>query len=268
MRTTLRLIAAGALALLLGACSDSSTTAPDLGVSPLLNRDVAQVVADDVGDEVSVMVDPSLSTVAGNFMMAGPGGGFRTGGCAFDGARFTCPGVSTANLTVTRSFAFFDAQGNPQAAFDSITTASANFQSLVEGSISRDAWSASIKRSHNVTVSGLAGAETTRTWNGTGTNDVARSRHTEGGPNRTYNMASSSVTTNVVVPVPRGEGAWPLSGTITHTVTVTITDGEGSGNTRTRTATVTFNGTQFAPVPVGDETFTVDLAERRVGPRR
>jgi len=201
-------------------------------------------------------------------MMAGPGGGFRTGGCAFDGARFTCPGVSTANLTVTRSFAFFDAQGNPQATFDSLTTASANFQSTVRGEISRDAWSAVIARSHDMTVSGLAGAETTRTWNGTGTNNVARSLHTEGGPNRTYNMASSSATANVVVPVPRAEGSWPLSGTITHTVTVAITDGEGAGNTRTRTATVTFNGTQFATVTVGDETFTVDLAERRVGPRR
>lgn len=267
MRTTPRLIATGALALLLGACSDSST-APDLAVSPLLNRDVAQVVVDAVGEDVSIMVDPSLGAVSGNFMMAAPGGGFRTGGCTFDGTRFTCPGVNTDNLTITRSFAFFDAQGNPQDAFDPITTASANFQSLVAGEISRDAWSASIERSRNMTVSGLGGTETTRTWNGTGTNNVSRSRHTEGGPNRTYNMESSSVTTNVVVPVPRAEGTWPLSGTITHTVTVTITDGEGSGNTRTRTATVTFNGTQFATVTVGDETFTIDLAERKVGPRR
>ena len=48
---------------------------------------------------------------------------------------------------------------------------------------------------------------------------------------------------------------------------MTRTNGDGETETIEREVTITFNGTQFVPVTVGDEEFTMDLGLRRFGPR-
>ena len=103
-------------------------------------------------------------------------------------------------------------------------------------------------------------------WNGTGSGEVERSRHTDGGEVRSYHMLSSSTISQVVVPYPRTEDGWPVSGMIERAITITQTSDTNGTETFERTVTVTFDGTQFATVTVGDETFTVDLSERRFGP--
>ena len=110
---------------------------------------------------------------------------------------------------------------------------------------------------------GVEGAETSRTWNGTGSGTVAGSQHSEEHGDRSYDMASSVVIDAVVRDLPRDLNLWPMSGTITRTVTVTITTADGVV-TRERTAVLTFNGTQFAILRLNgdDQEYEVDLAAR------
>ena len=76
-------------------------------------------------------------------------------------------------------------------------------------------------------------------------------------------MTARSVIENIVMPHPLGEETWPLSGTITRTIVI-----EGTPNgTEERTEVVTFNGTRYATLTVGDETYQIDLKSPRP-PRR
>ncbi len=112
-----------------------------------------------------------------------------------------------------------------------------------------------------MTVSGLLGPETSRTWNGTGSGEVSRSQHSDEHGDRSYDMSSSVVIADVVRNLPRDLNPWPMSGTITRSVTVTITTADGVV-TRERTAVLTFNGTQFVILLVNGEEYEVDLAAR------
>ena len=258
--------AAGISALLLvsaTACQDSTGPA---GPDDRLAADVAVVAGDAVFEDVNV-----IYTQVGAFGV--PTGIIeRTGGwqgnCPFDQTtgRFTCPTITRDHMTLGRSYAFADAAGAAQAAYDATTTERANFVSSMSGNVARDGWSASIERTRNITVSGLTGAETQHTINGVGSNSESRSRHTDGG-DRTYEMSAVATFTNVVVPFPRSRGAWPLSGTVTREVTATR-QGPAGSDTRSRTTVVTFNGTRLATMVVGDRSFTVDLATGRTAPRR
>ena len=93
------------------------------------------------------------------------------------------------------------------------------------------------------------------------------SRHTDNGPERSYDLECSLTVAGVVVPVPSGGDAWPLSGTITRQCTVTFVGGPRDGQTISRTAVVTFNGTQNVTLTVGGKTFDLDLKNRHRGPR-
>jgi hypothetical protein len=245
------------LAVLLAACSGDST-GPDL--TPLqslaLNRDVALVAADAAAQDVEIM--------------GGPVGLFGLGlGAAADGAEelnhpFHCGTRERDHLTVVRTCVFKDATGATQTGYDALTTASVAIHAEIDGEIERENWSASVHRVRELLVTGLAGTETQRTWNGTGVTTATRSRHRENTETRQYDVRATCVITNVVVGVPRSENLWPLSGTITKEVTVKITGGPHDGETRTRTVTITFNGTQTVQVKVGENTFMVDLRSRRI----
>lgn len=234
MRT--RLLGTIALGLAAAGCSNSlAPTAADQE----LNQDVALVAADAALDDVAQMVVPNAAPQLQ---------------ASFEAVPFA---------DVSRTVTFFDTSGVEQTAYDPNTTASVRIQMSLAGDVQRSGWTASITRTRDITVSGLEGQETSRTWNGTGTGTIMRSSHTDGTGSRTYDMSSSATITDVVVGVPRSQNPWPLSGSITRSITVTITRGDRT-ETRTRTVTITFNGTQFATLTVGDETFEVDLAARAV----
>jgi hypothetical protein len=195
-------------------------------------------------------------------LMRGPGGPWGLGLPAMPG-RFECNTVELVNWTITRTCAFYDADGNEQEAYDPETTASATLHIEVSGGMERDQMSATMERVRDLTVAGLAGAETAITWNGTGTTEMSRVRTAWSGEQVEMALSAEESITDVVIPVPRTETGWPLGGTITQHVVVTFTGGRRDGTTRERDVTITFDGTQFATVTVNGETFTVDLALRR-----
>ena len=249
-----------ALMFLALACTHSGTEVPAETPEERLAADLAVVAGDATYEDVGVM-----HTQFGAFGIPTgdvPRTGGWHGGCPYDAAsgRFVCPVLSANGRTMARSYAFADASGAPQAAYDAVTTESANFRSTMSGAVAREGWSATVSHERDMTVSGLSGAETSHTINGTGSSAQMRSRHTDAS-DRTYSMSSVATFTNVVVPFPRTRGAWPTSGTITRTVTATR---EGDGETHTRTTVTTFNGTRFATLTVGERTFTLDLATGRV----
>ena len=264
MRTLIRCGALGC-AVILGACN-SDTSGPD-ALTPLINADIALVAADATAEDVDVMREPVFFTAMPGFA---PGqGDFRPANCPFNAAtgRLECPVITHGDVTITRSYAFWDAANAVQQAFDALTTAKANIQSAIEGSRTLPNWEATIERERDMTATGLAGTETQRTWNGTGSTHVTRSRHTDNGPERSYDLECSLTASDVVVPVPNGADAWPLSGTITRQCTVTFVGGPRDGQTVTRAVVVTFNGTQNVTLTVGDKTFDLDLKNRHRGAR-
>ncbi|MEJ7811119.1 MAG: hypothetical protein WKG32_11970 [Gemmatimonadaceae bacterium] len=256
-RTRQPLVAASALLLAIAACSNDST-APS--TSDQESADVAAVVGDATAEDVSLLIthEGLFGQVSSDARRTGP----WQGNCPYDAAstRFICPTNSREGLTVSRSYQLRDASGQPQSAYSATTTASANFVATLAASVARDNFTATYSRQRNITVSGLAGAETQHIINGSGSTSNSRSRHTDAGAARSYSMSSSMTIVDLVIPVPRAADSWPLSGAITHQVAASRDRAQGDPQSRTRTATVTFNGTQFVPLVVGDRTFTLDLA--------
>lgn len=252
MRSTLNTAAA---LLLVVACNSTPTSSPIL--TSRISEDVATVAADATAEDVDLMV--GMNGLPGNMAFATPPIG-GTNGCGFGGGRFTCPPNSANGLTSTRTVAFFDAAGAAQQGYDAALTARIEVQMRIQGDVSRGPWSASIDRSRDMVFTGLLGAETTRTANGTATGSASRVRVREGQATRGHEMSETATIVDVVIPV-RAEGVtpWPLSGTITRVVTVTP---EG-GTAVTRTVIITFDGTASPPATVNGEPFTIDLANRR-----
>lgn len=238
-----RMSAVGALALL-AACS---STEPDGTANSNLTMDVAMVATEMGGQDVEVM--------------HGPGGVFGFG-LNTDPSRFRCESAEHEGVTIVRTCTYADADGIAQTGYDSNTTESVTMHSEITGAIEREHWSATIDRTTDLVVSGLAGANTTMIWNGTGSGSSSRVRESDSGETREYDMTFSGSIANVVIPVPRTPTSWPLSGTISRDVTVTFIGGPHDGTTRQVSTTLEFNGTQYATLTVNGETFTVDLARR------
>jgi hypothetical protein len=172
-------------------------------------------------------------------------------------------GIVEGSTFFSRTRTFYDAAGEEQERYDPETTASIHTVTSVERTISHTFWSASIDRDRDMWVTGLEGEETRRTWNGTGTGDVQRSRHPEDGSVRTYDMQSVSVVDDVVRGVPRSQFPYPLSGTITRTIHAVITI-DGVEEVRDVVTVITFDGDNTASLTVNDESFEVNLDEQGV----
>jgi hypothetical protein len=240
MKLTTGFFAISSAAIMM-ACSDSPSS---LSADSRFNADVAMLAGDAAAVDAEVMRGPHA-------------GRFGLGLLARVGA-FECDRETPRKLTVTRSCTFRDAGGTAQNAYDEQTTASIDVHVEISGEVERDRWSGSVHRERDLTVTGLAGSETSMTWNGTGTGTSTRVHISDSGDPRTFEFSGSTTITNVVIPVPRTPTGWPLSGTIARTITIEKPD----GTTVTRNVSVTFNGTQFVPVTVNGETFEFDLDSR------
>lgn len=258
-----------ALACSLAACADSPSGASN--PTTVVNQDLADLAADGVAEDIGIMsgLDGTLLSWDGTIPTAARAGLVaprppRLTGCSFADGTFTCARVRDNGLDVDRSVTFLDAQGTPQAAYDAQTTASVHLLVAVGGTVTRGPWSATIARTRDFTISGLAGTETTRTVHGTGSETVSRAGHGRNGVERGYALSAASTATAVVFPVRSGESdPWPLSGTITRTVTVTPL----AGAPFTRTVVITFNGTSAPTGTVDGEPFTFDLMQRKAAQR-
>lgn len=218
----------------LAACSD--TVGPD-SFEDSLTLDVAMIAADATIDELGDM------------------------GLLFGGGAFLTPSQASTR-TRTHTATFFDTLGVEQDARDPLSTESIHLVIESTHEFSRDSWSATGTRSRDLWITGLAGVETSRTVNGTGSSIVTRSQHTDEDGSRTHNMSSTSVIENVVHPVPRTDDAWPLSGTITREVTISVVNGPDGDVERSRTVVITFDGTKLATMTIDGESFEIDLSTR------
>jgi len=209
------------------ACNDSTGPTAD---DQLLNADVAVAAADATLDGLQLMGDPNMHR--------------------------------GAPLNRDRTVTFYAIDGTVQDAYDPLETAWMTIVMDVAGERTREAWSASIQRHREITVTGMLDEETTRTFNGVGSEHITQSRMSDEYGTRTRGIAGDFTWDNVIVPVPGSESPWPLSGSITRHWVVTITNGPNGDETRERTVIVTFNGTQFATISVNGETSELDLGTR------
>ncbi|HEX3926576.1 MAG TPA: hypothetical protein VHW65_01145 [Gemmatimonadales bacterium] len=273
---------AASLVVIAAACSgnDSGTTPVVTGTDDaLITSDLANVAADGVAEDVDVMtgmdgsvgnISASMAAPAGAFASLGRSNNFRPGltGCTFANGSFTCPAVTRNGLTATRTITFFDATGATQSAYDSLLTASIHLVADLSGSVTRGNWTADVSRHRDLTFTGLAGDETTRTVDGTGSETNSDSRVTRRDSTRTYTVTGASVITGVVLPVKsNGGNGFPTAGTITRTYTITVTSGPDSGRTVTRTVTITFDGTSNAVASINGSQFTIDCVAHTATPR-
>ena len=243
-----------ALAATLGlaACGDEST-GPEL-LDEALSLNAAIVAADATLEDITLARTPFAFVHGG--LGLGPGGGFGPAGRP--GGAFGIGG----SLSGTRSVTFFDAAGIVQTAYDSLTTASMHVVVDIAGDVERAVWSSTVKRTRDMTVSGLVGVEATRTVTGQGTEDVERSRTLNDGTQTSYDMQGTFKQEKLVVPVPGSDKKYPLSGTITRTMKVSVVNGRNGDETRDVTVVITFDGDATATAVVNGETYEIDLDAR------
>jgi hypothetical protein len=274
-----RITLPGALAALLAcatACNLDTSEPPQLTAEARTSADVALAAGNGITEDVTLLQlnEASVAGTTASASAAAPSLDWAAAGaCTYDGGsgRFQCPVLTDGGLTLTRSYALFDASGQPQSTYDASTTASANFRAAVSGTVQRPDWTATVTRQRDATVTGLAGAETRRTWNGTAQSTLSGASYgsTAGGVQRSYDLQETGELADVVVALPRRDHPWPLSGTATRHITGTMTRDGAQTVSRTveRTVTVTFNGTSIVPLDVGDRHFWLSLATGGVTPR-
>lgn len=238
------------------ACSDDPT-GPDNSITAEMRADIAQSSGEVVAQDVEAMSHTEASSSTTLFAFAGDP---SAGGCTFSLGTFLCV-RSFGALDGEAQLTFRDAQGNAQDDFDATTTASVVIATEVSGDIDRTNFDLSFASEGDFTVTGLAGDETSRTWNGTGTTSVTSSLF---GGSRAYTWTATRTATNVVVPTSGTEPRWPTSGTVTSNVEMEVTGGPDDGKTADVTVTVTFNGTATVPLKVGNSNYTLNLATRTV----
>lgn len=260
-----RILAVATALLVATACSDSTGTSASVNDNEA-TADLARVAGEAIATDLGLLFageTDGMSFTAGTHR--GDALDRETAGCIREGGRRVCSGTNEGTLTHTRSFAFYDASGTIQANFNPATTASINIQSTLSGTVTRPGFTATIARERNMTLSGLAGAETERTWNGTGSG-TENSTATGDRGTRTYSGTSKDTTTNLVVRLPRADNPWPQSGSIVRRMDATATFEGAQSGTRTfaRRAVVTFNGTAVVSLQVGNRNCTLNLLTRAV----
>jgi hypothetical protein len=190
----------------------------------------------------------------------GPFGSFKLPEtCTFaeDTGRVTCPETEKRGLTVNVSYAFKDADGTAQTAFDTASTNSVNVKTEVEGTRTRHDGEATstIAHSSDRTVSGLAAGSTERKVNGTAT---AR-EETEGtrdGIAFTALREAADTTDDVVIPIVEGRPTIPSAGTVVRRMKVTITKAGDDPVTRFRREKITFDGTNVVKIELTQDDVT------------
>ncbi len=171
--------------------------------------------------------------------------------CAFDASsgRLECAPATHGGMTVTRSAAFVDADGDVQQAFDRSTTNTVNVQVEVSGTKERhDGNRSTIHHQSDQTVTGLAEGSTELAVNGesagvettTGTDDVG---------DFTAERKIGDSIEDLVLPVSHGR-LFPTSGTIARSVQVTITYTGHAPKSVSRREVVTFTGSNTATVEI------------------
>lgn len=305
-RTLSRTLAAGAgaLAMLGVACSDA--TAPSARSTKLANALTIALSGNDQS-QTSFVGAPSAMSGRGWATDDGPhdGGGFMGGGlaahflgddfatehhrgrfgeddmsgsCAFSAAsgRVECAPVVHHGLTIVRSAAYSDANGNVQQARDTATTNTINTLTTVSGTVvfdgrhghhddgdqaghdgssansgmtSPDADTTTVSLASDRTVSGLASGSTARTVSAKSAG-TETTRGSDSTGHFTIVRVAGDTTSALVIPVTAAGASYPTSGTIVRAMQATLTyDGRTPTSTQRREV-ITFDGTAVAKMVV------------------
>lgn len=260
------MLSAAAMMLALGAAAcGTDLSGPPAMDDAQIDADIAATSGDAVASEIAGFTDNV--TAAGSFTMVAPsfnlsvGSGSaqpRFGGisptCSYAAGRYTCAATTEQGMSVTRSFAFYDAQGASVQTFDSTKVESVNFQAQIDGNFQRDVfWTAGIHRTRNATVSGLISLKPQRKWNGVGSGADTVSHIGLDGI-RSLTGTSTETVTNVLMPGKDAASQVPLSGSIAVAVDYTAALQSATGAVTKevkRSVVVTFNGTTSAALQIG-----------------
>ena len=258
--------AAAAVFMMVGAvaCSSDVLSPPTLDDAQI-TADVAASSGDAIASQItgfndnvaaagsfSTMVAPSFDVKVGSGSQPSFAG--ISPSCTYDAGRYSCAVTTENGLSVTRSFAFYNAQGQTVQTWDPTVVESVNFQATVDGTFSKDfVWNASVHRTADLTVSGLISHAPQRIWNGTGTGDDQIS-HVGLDGIRTLAGTSTVTVTNVTMPGKDAASQIPLSGSIKLDVQYTASL-QGAGGTVSKqvntSVTVTFDGTNTPALQIG-----------------
>src|SRR3954464_6037997 len=266
MRFRNSMLSAAAMMLALGAAACSTDlSGPPAMDDAQIDADIAITSGDAVASEIAGFTDNVAA--AGSFTMVAPsfnvsvGSGSaqpRFGGisptCSYAAGRYTCAATTEQGMSVSRSFAFYDAQGAALQTFDSTKVESVNFQAQIDGNFQRDVfWTAGIHRTRNATVNGLISLKPQRNWNGSGTGADTVSHIGLDGI-RSLAGTSTETVTNVLMPGKDAVSQVPLSGSIAVAVDYTASLQSATGAVTKevkRSVVVTFNGTTSASLQIG-----------------
>lgn len=261
--------------LLASACNSDRAYAPPDTV--LTDQQVSKDVAISGGEAIAAdlgSLEISATLAGGSFSVeaqAASANRFNilasvSSDCTYASGRWSCAPVTENGVTVVRSYAYFDAAGQPTKLRSDLTTASINFQLSMNGVVTRDTtFSGVVHRSRNVTVSGLVGAETTRRWDGVGAS-ADTNTHRSAVTTRTYAGKSVDSLKAVVYTQPRTATSYPLSGSMVRVVSYLVTSTGRNTERRSidRRVVVTYNGTSSAQIQTGAVTCTLHLDTHKV----
>jgi hypothetical protein len=165
--------------------------------------------------------------------------------------RVSCPDLTRGGLTISRSFAFTDASGTPQAAPNSATN-TINTQVVVDGTVMRHDGNvtSTVHHTSDRTVSGLAAGSAQRTVSGAsrGTEDTHGTM--EDGTTFTASRVVGDTTTGVIIPLEDGHPTFPTAGTVIRGMQATVSVSGKSPVTASRREVITYNGSSTASVVI------------------
>jgi hypothetical protein len=264
MKSRIPLLVAAALLLAVGAVACSAdVVAPPALDDAQIDADIAATSGDAVASQITSFGDNVAA--AGSFSIAAPGYSLTAGGagaalagipptCTYASGRYSCAATTEQGLSVSRSFAFYNAQGQTVQNWDAAVVESVNFQAQVDGHFSEQlVWTAGVHRAGNVTVSGLISQTPQRLWNGTGMGDDTLS-HVGLDGIRSLAGHSSVTVANVLMPAKNAASQTPISGSIAIDVEYTASLQGLTGSVSkdvSRHVVVTFNGTNAPTLQVG-----------------
>ena len=195
-----------------------------------------------------------MGGLGGPFLGFGLGDFFRDGSCAFSSSTglVTCGTQTRGGLTITHTFKYTDASGNPQSKIDSTTNTVASTVSVTGKVTRRDSVTSDINESSSQTISGLAKGSTQRKIDGVS----AGSENTTGTSSMgafTAQRTAGDTISGLVIPV--GSAAlshppYPSAGTIVRSMKVTMTLSGQSPATSSRREVITYDGSATAKVVI------------------
>jgi hypothetical protein len=250
--------------LVLSACEDNSM-GPDAyqQEKPLNNNefvmDMAIIAADAVLEDIDAWGSEFDFSIGLGFEVATSINGEKTSK-KFHPCK---PGHHKIGWSCAREVSFFNEVGNSQTDYNKLTTARVHAITAISGDVSRERWSALVNREKDMTITGLAGENTHRTINGSGTVEVNKSKHLNNGTVREYDMTGSFTKTDVVMPVHGTTPRYPISGTITRSMQATVVNGKKGDRKKSVEMTITFDGDSTANMIVNGKELEIDLTAKK-----